>query len=84
MNYNLNGYKTLIFSVLGMFCLSTFAVSENKEKNTQHLTVVIQIKNEIIKTEKERVIRLADSFLRQPIGGQILQILKVRTFEKMV
>jgi len=63
MNYNLNGYKTLIFSVLGMFCLSTFAVSENKEENTQHLTAVIQIKNKIIKTEKERVIRLADSFL---------------------
>ena len=63
MNYNLKGYKTLIFSVLGMFCFSTFAISENKEKNTQHLTTVIQIKNEIIKTEKERVIRLADSFL---------------------
>ena len=63
MNYIIKRHRTLIFSVLGMLCFSTFVLSEKKEKNTQYLTPVIQIKNEIIKTEKECVIRLADSFL---------------------
>jgi len=56
-------YKKWVFPLLCLFCFSTLAFPADKVKDTQHLTKVIQIKNEIIQTENERVIRLADSFL---------------------
>jgi len=63
MNSIIKGYKKLLFPLFCLFYFSALAFSADKEKNTQLLTPVIQIKNEIIKTEKERVILLADSFL---------------------
>jgi hypothetical protein len=63
MNISRNKYKMLSFSVISLFCFSSFVNSSNKEEKSNPLIPTNQIKNEIIKAEKERVIHLADIFL---------------------
>ena len=65
MNNNKTYQLSLAFIVLSFFCLNTnvFSAKQVKLKNTQFAEN--SIKSDIIKTERERVIRMADSFLNE-------------------
>ena len=55
--------KILTFTLFSIFCFSAISFSENKAKKTELLSLSNQIKENIVQTEKSRIIRLADSFL---------------------
>jgi hypothetical protein len=56
--------KILAFILFSTFCFSAISFSENKAKKTELLSLSNQIKENIIRTEKPRIIHLADSFLQ--------------------
>jgi len=63
MNFIQNRYKLKFLLWTCMLCFPLVLISANKEKSSLQLTPINQIKNGILKAEKERVILLADSFL---------------------
>ncbi|MDD4971488.1 MAG: alginate lyase family protein [Paludibacter sp.] len=55
----------LSFALLGLFCFITNVSSQNQDNVINRLSSRLQVRNQIIKAEKERVIQLADSFLNE-------------------
>jgi hypothetical protein len=64
MNSIQNKYKSTLLLWVCMIGFTSLVFSANKEKNRLQQSPINQIKSEILKTEKQRVILLADSFLK--------------------
>ncbi|MFZ4455937.1 MAG: alginate lyase family protein [Bacteroidales bacterium] len=65
MNSNKRIAISLAFCFISIFCFSSFVYSINKTKNNNSQPSKNRINAQIIKADKERIIRLADEFIKE-------------------